>query len=155
MIRHITHPTRKLFFVALFSLLAGLALGATFHKETVVVREGTADSPAAMSSVNLMLDDGEVVRTWNTVSWREAFSVLDLLYMVSDAEAFPITVEGTDPKLARLVSVGRIEENETHRWQYWVNNVHEPREADRYFLKPGDIVVWKFAPKSHTNASLE
>ncbi len=157
MLRHLTHPTRKLFFVAIFSLLAGLGLGATFHKETVIVREGTADTEAAMSSVNMMLDDGLSVRTWTTVSWREAFSVLDLLYMVGDAEGFMVNTTEGETTITRVTEVDGVKNNDTHVWQYWVNNVYEPREADRYFLKPGDIIVWKLAPRSslNTNASPE
>jgi hypothetical protein len=30
------------------------------------------------------------------------------------------------------------------RWQYWINNTYEPRIASKYFLKPGDIVEWKY-----------
>ena len=32
----------------------------------------------------------------------------------------------------------------TERWQFWVNNTYEPKIPNKYYLKPGDIVLWKF-----------
>ena len=59
------------FWILIFGMLIGALLGASFHKETVVVREGTADTPAAQSSVNLMIDYGNgTIKTWNTVCGR-------------------------------------------------------------------------------------
>ncbi len=122
-------------------------LGAYFHKETIIVRENTADTPAAMRSVNLMLDYGNgEVRTWNTVSWHEAMSVVDLLRMVGNVDGVSVITEGADENNLIVTSVNSIATNEEARWQYWVNNTHEPRIASKYYLKPGDIVVWKFAP---------
>lgn len=123
----------------------GVALGAFFHKETIIVRENTADTPAAMRSVNLMVDYGNgEVRTWNTVSWHEAMSVVDLLTIVGAADNITVSTEGVDEKNLVVIAVNGIATNEEERWQYWVNNTYEPRVASKYFLKPGDIVVWKF-----------
>ncbi len=132
--------------VALVSMLAGIALGAFFHKETVVVREGTADTPAAMTSVNLMVDDGARVRTWNTVSWHETMSAINLLEAVSRVGEIELLTT-TDKKRGLIVAaIDGVASDETlnMHWRFWVNNVYEPREASRYYLKPGDIVVWKY-----------
>ena len=133
--------------IALVSLVLGALLGATFHKETVVVREGTANTPAAMTSVNLMVDYGNgTVKTWNTVSWHEAMSVLDLMSTVAGVKAISITTKNIGNNLTTIQSVdGVINESNTQmRWQYWVNNNYEPRIASKYYLKPGDLVVWKY-----------
>ena len=64
MLKKIPRHDRIVIFVT--GLVIGALLGGTFHKETVVVREGTADTPAAQTSVNLMIDNGHgSVRTWN------------------------------------------------------------------------------------------
>ena len=138
---------RKVMSIALVSLVLGATLGATFHKETVVVREGTANTPAAMTSVNLMIDYGNgTVKTWNTVSWHEAMSVLDLMKTVADAKAISIATKDTGSNLPTIQSVDGIsnESGASLRWQYWVNNNYEPRIASKYYLKPGDLVVWKY-----------
>ena len=133
--------------VALVSLVLGIVLGATFHKETVVVREGTANTPAAMTSVNLMIDYGNgTIKTWNTVSWHESMSVLDLMSTVAEARGITMLTKDQAGGLLGVQSIDGIQnENTTNmRWQYWVNNNYEPRIASKYYLKPGDLIVWKY-----------
>ena len=133
--------------IALVSLVLGATLGATFHKETVVVREGTANTPAAMTSVNLMIDYGNgTIKTWNTVSWHETMSVLDLMKTVAGVNAITLLTKDSGSGLSTVESVDGIsnESKSSMRWQYWVNNNYEPRIASKYYLKPGDLVVWKY-----------
>lgn len=142
------HHHRRLIGVAVLFFFTGLILGALLNKETVVVREGTPDTPAAMSSVDLMIDDGDGnIKTWNTVSWHEAMSVLGLLEQVERANAITLVVEGAEKKESKVVSIDTIKNDASAglRWQYWVNNTYEPRGAGNYFIKPGDIVLWKYA----------
>lgn len=124
-------------------LSLGFGLGWALHTETIVVRPNVADTPAALSSVNLMIDDGEHIRTWNTVDWHETLTPLGLLEKVAAVGA--ITIE-TEPSTKGGNDVHAIDgiANTKKRWQYWVNNTQQPRAADKYSLKPGDIVVWKY-----------
>ena len=133
--------------IALVSFVLGAALGATFHKETIVVREGTANTPAAMTSVNLMIDYGDgTIKTWNTVSWHEAMPVLDLVKTIADVNGIKLVTKDLGSKLSTVESIDDIANDSSKgmRWQYWVNNNYEPRIASKYFLKPGDLVVWKY-----------
>jgi hypothetical protein len=139
------HP---LLFVAALALLLGMGIGAAMHKETIVVREGVADTPAALSSVNLMIDYGTgTIRTWNTVSWHEAMSTVGLLETVAGAKNIVLQTKDNGDKNISVRSIDGVgdESNGAMRWQYWVNNTYEPKIASKYFLKPGDIVVWKYA----------
>lgn len=134
--------------VFIVGLLVGGALGASLHKETIVVRQGTADTPAALASVNLMIDYGTgTIRTWNTVSWHEAMSILNLTEMVTSAEAITLLTKEDKNGLATVQSLNGLQNDAKTqmRWQYWINNTYEPRIASKYFLKPGDIVLWKYA----------
>lgn len=134
------------FIFLIVGLVVGALLGGTFHKQTVVVRQGTADTPAALTSVNLMIDDGHgSVKTWNTVSWHEAMSVMDLMDLVASTKNITFTASSDRTK---VVSVNGISGTgtSTERWQYWVNNTYEPKIPNKYYLKPGDIILWKFAP---------
>lgn len=150
--QHVKHSLIKFlrkdkFWILLFGLVIGALLGASFHKETVVVREGTADTPAAQSSVNLMIDYGDGrVKTWNTVSWNEAMSILDLMQQVANAKEITMTTKPGAKGVSTLQSIDGVMNDATARmrWQYWVDNTYEPRTADKYYLKPGDIVLWKF-----------
>lgn len=123
-------------------LLIGVAIGASFFTKTIVAREGTADTPAAMTSVNLMIDYGTgTIRTWNTVTWHEAQSVLTLMKEVAATKN--ITLEMTADE-AGVLSIDGAKNSSTELWQYWVNNSYQPVPASKYYLKPGDIVMWKY-----------
>lgn len=134
------------FWILIFGLIIGALLGASFHKETIVVREGTAENPAALSSVNLMIDYGDGrIKTWNTVSWNEAMSVLDLMHQVANAKEITLTTkEEKAGTIIESIDGAANDPNQQLRWQYWVDNNYEPRIAGKYYLKPGDIILWKF-----------
>ena len=137
---------QRLIFALALGLLFGTALGATLRKETVVVREGTANTPAAMSSVNLMIDYGNgIVKTWNTVSWHEAMSIVNLLETVAGAKGITLLTKDGGDKNITVTTIDGVgnDAGKNMRWQYWINNTYEPRIASKYFLKPGDIVSWK------------
>lgn len=137
----------KLFFlVALLSLGAGILIGSTFLKEVVVVREGTADTPAAMSSVNIMIDYGNgKIKTWNTVSWHESMSIMNLLETLASANGIILlTKESGKGLVVESIDGIRNDSKTGTRWQYWINNIREPRVPGKYYLKPGDLVVWKY-----------
>jgi len=148
--RHLTHLLfryRMLLGGVCIALALGIFIGATFFEKTVVVRGGTPDTPAAMSSVNLMIDYGNgTIRTWNTVSWHEAMSVMDLVGMIASAKEIALLTKDTGNKATTIESIDTIRnDGAAHmRWQYWINNTYEPRVAGKYYLKPGDIVLWKY-----------
>jgi len=127
-------------------LLLGLILGLSFApKEKLIVREGTPDTPAALSSVHLMIDYGDgTVKTWNTVSHREAMSVVGLLETVGATKNIALlTTGGERPAVVSIDGITNAPEK-GQRWQYWVNNTYEPRPDGAYYLNPGDIVLWKY-----------
>lgn len=133
--------------LALISALIGGAIGATLHKETVVVRESTPNTPAAMSSINLMVDFGNgEVRTWNTVSWHEAMSVLNTLETIAMNNGLVLNTDDKGDNNVTVTSINGVANDKATnmRWQYWINNTYEPRIASKYYIKPSDIIVWKY-----------
>ena len=146
-ITHFLFRYRTLLGGVCIALALGVFIGATFFEKTVVVRGGTPDTPAAMSSVNLMIDYGDgTIRTWNTVSWHEAMSVMDLVGMIASAKEIALLTKDAGNKATTVESIDTTRnDSATHmRWQYWINNTYEPRVAGKYYLKPGDIVLWKY-----------
>ena len=147
--KHRSFRPQFVFVIALCSVLLGALIGAYFHKETVVVRVGTADTPAAMTSVNLMVDHGDgTIKTWNTISWHESMSILNLLETVAGAKEIVLTTKD-DTKKGLLVEsmdgfANMTKGTSTTRWQFWINNTYEPRVASKYYLRPGDMVMWKY-----------
>lgn len=127
----------------LAALVSGILLGRYVFPEKVIVRENVAKNEAAETSVNLMLTYGNgIVRTWNTVTIEESTSVLDLLSTVAATGAITIESEAGENG-TRLRSVDGVKNSSAdgRRWKYWVNNIEEPRAIDKYYLRPGDIVV--------------
>jgi hypothetical protein len=137
---------------ALATFITGVALGTylgatLWPNKEVVIREGTPHTPAAITSVNLMVDNGNgTVKTWNTVTHHEAMSAVNLLETVAAANNITLTLaNGSDGKPA-VASINGIANDAkgAMRWQYWINNTYEPTTAAKYFLRPGDIVMWKY-----------
>lgn len=144
--------------IALVALLLGAALGAYFHKETIVARPGTADTSAAMTSVNLMIDYGDgTIKTWNTVSWHEAMSIINLMESVVAAKQITMLVDEDKNGRSSIKMISNITNDPKQglRWQYWVNNIYEPAPANKYYLKPGDIVVWKYVKEQQEPAAVK
>jgi hypothetical protein len=129
----------------LLGLATGYLIALWSIPEPVEVRPGTPDTPAALTSVNLMIDDGTRVRTWNTVSWHEAMSVQDLLGALVTARAIELQTEVVDG-IENVKGIDGVSNDaESGRsWRWWVNNTEVPRPAAKYYLKPGDIVVWRY-----------
>lgn len=123
----------------------GIPLGAwLWPKERVVVREGTPDNPAAISSVHLMINYGDGnIRTWNTITHHEAMSVMNLLETVHAAGNITLTTTIGANGLPEIAAIDGVANDPSSglRWQYWVNNVIPHRSVTKYYLKPGDIVV--------------
>lgn len=144
---HIT-PVRMYLSAIIIALLIGFGLGALVFRKTLIVKQGTADNPAAVSSVNLMIDYGNgIVRNWNTVSWHEAMSVMDLVDLVASTGAIKLEKETVEGSKYRVGSIDDMKNDSSvgRRWQYWVNNTYEPRVASKYYLKPGDLVILIYA----------
>ena len=145
------HFDKQALSIALVALVIGITLGAVFHKETIIVREGTANTPAAMTSVNLMIDYGNgTIKTWNTVSWHEAMSIQNLLETIAGAKGIVFLSKDISGKSTVESIDGIANDSKTNmRWQYWVNNNYEPRIASKYYLKPGDMVMWKYVKEQN------
>jgi len=150
MTRH--HSTISLYNIATFlvGLSLGFGLGWILHNETIIVRQGTADTPAALMSVNLMIDDGTRVQTWNTVTWKETMSPLSLLETVAGVGAIKLETRVLQGDEKTVSAIGNVRENAKERlvWQYWVNNMQQPRAGNKYFLKPGDMVFWRLTKEA-------
>jgi hypothetical protein len=141
--RFIERWSMSLFIVG---IVIGVPVGAyLWPSKEIVVREGTPDNPAAISSVNLMVNYGNgTIKTWNTITHHESMSVLDLLQKVHAANNIVLTTGPDESGAIKVRSIDEISEDPDKGlgWHYWVNNTREPRIAGKYYLKPGDIVVW-------------
>lgn len=131
-----------------FGIVLGVPLGATlWPKEKVIVRQGTPDTPAAVTSVNLMINYASgTVKTWNTITHHESMSVLNLLETVHAAGGIVLLTGADGSGKSGVFSIDGLGNDPKSglSWHFWVNNVYEPRAASKYYLRPGDIVVWSY-----------
>ncbi len=140
-------PHATLYNLATLAIGVSIGFGAGWftRPETIIVKQGTANTPAALSSVQLMVVfDSAKVRTWNTVDWHETMTPLELLQKVAGNERMTLTT-GKDAQGGTTVDSLEADANtELAFWNYYVNNAHPPRPPDKYSLRPGDVVVWVY-----------
>ena len=148
---------QRLIFALALGLLFGTALGATLRKETVVVREGTANTPAAMSSVNLMIDYGNgIVKTWNTVSWHEAMSIVNLLETVAGAKGITLLTKDGGDKNITVTTIDGVGNDAGKKQREYYAKRRNPRPSPligeaRYPAKSGVPRPSRFSRHVHFN----
>jgi hypothetical protein len=142
---------RQLSLYTIVTFLVGVSLGGglgyVLSSDTVIVRKETPDTPAALSSVNLMIVSDKEVKTWNTVSWNETMTPLSLLEKVSGVGEISFQKNVGKDGATQVFTINEVSNDDAgRRWRIFVNNVEPARAPDKYSLKPGDMVVWAFAP---------
>lgn len=130
----------------------GLALGLTlgvavagqnliFPKQPEGVRPVLLETPAVIRG-SLMLDFGDgTIKTYELTPKEN--TVLGLLRAAAEKNKFE--VDCSDSKFGVFVEAIAGVKNTTEKfWQFWVNNKFGDKAADRYEIKDGDVVEWKF-----------
>jgi len=90
--------------------------------------------------VRVILDFGQGAKRESKVSALTAFAALQLLTKEQNLELktkqydFGVFVEG----------IAGVENSKEHAWIYFVNGKAGEVASDKYLLKPGDVVEWKY-----------
>ncbi len=137
--------------VAMLMLIVGLFFGYLIGVQRVVTTpSGEGFSPCPGTQVcltyQLMVDYGnDVISSYNDLAFNlneTVFSALERQLKIKNIEFESREYNG----LGMLVTkIGSQESGSGKKyWQYWVNGKHPDVGADKYLLKPGDVVEWKF-----------
>jgi hypothetical protein len=118
--------------------------------------EAEVESPSAAVDVNvepvsLTVDFGEGRRErYSAVAWREGMTVGDLMQETRKAE-LQYAVQGSGAA-AFLVTIQDVsnEGADGRNWTYTVNGKRGDRSFAVYELRPGDQVLWTFAPQQQS-----
>jgi hypothetical protein len=72
-------------------------------------------------------------------------SVQDLLGSLVSARAIELQTDVVDG-IETVRGIDGVENDSASGrvWRWWVNNTEIPRPAAKYYLKPGDIVLWRY-----------
>lgn len=87
----------------------------------------------------VVIENGEI-RTEATVSAKTAFEALEIItsqqHLTPKVKQydFGVFVEG----------IGGVDNTKDKAWIYFVNGKSPEMAADKYLLKPGDVVEWKY-----------
>jgi len=137
--------------VLLALVLAAILLARwTGERETTVAPEATRETaPATGQSVSLAIQFGDgVEQSFEAVPWHEGMTVDDLLTAASRrSNGIRYSVRG-DGASALLLQIdkARNEGARGRNWTYTVNGTRADRSFAVYPLRPGDHVLWTFAP---------
>jgi hypothetical protein len=110
-------------------------------------RNGTAGE-STNQKVSLAIDFGEGGgRKYEPAKWREGMTVLDLTRETPRPD-LELNVQGSGASafVASLDGVGN-EGADGRNWTYTVNGKRGDRSSAIYELRPGDQVLWTFAPQ--------
>jgi len=137
--------------LTLLLFLAGLAIGFIAGQKVEIDNadwRNTSLSDVSKNQVSVMIDYGnQPTKVFHDVEVMEGESLLTAIERYfKDNE-----IEFVSKEYAGLgVLVEQIGDrkngDENRYWQYWVNNVMVQIGAQAFYPKPGDIILWKFAP---------
>lgn len=136
--------------VAIGMLIIGLFFGyligfqQEIDNERVVDDQGFQESSAAV--YQLMVDYGnDTISTVNDAVIGESDTVLSGLQRSMSDKSIEVGIKEYNGLGTLVTKIGSQENGGGKKyWQYWVNGKHPDVGADKYLLKPGDVVEWKF-----------
>lgn len=95
---------------------------------------------------SVMIDFGDDLLGFEDMTLKEGDTVYSILDGISKDNG-KITIEIIDyGGIGAFVNSinGRKSGDNNKYWQYWVNNKYADVAADKYVLKNGDVIMWKF-----------
>jgi hypothetical protein len=105
---------------------------------------GGTVTPSQKYKVDLIVDFGNgKVTSYEGVEVKEGDTVYSLLTKKMNETGSPVTAKSYDFGLM-VESINNISASATHFWSYSVNEQAGNVAADKYILKNGDKVEWKF-----------
>lgn len=140
---------RKIVALISSALLIGLFFGFLWgHSSLIPSGSLSTSQPSAVSSqrASLMIDYGNgMVRVYPDIAVAPGETMLQLLEKQTAIATLELRTKEFSG-LGRLVErIGEMENGDGGKyWQYWVNNVSIPYAADKYVVRAGDVIEWKF-----------
>ncbi len=142
--------TFSIFVAFLAGLLIGVSSGdrITERLERARAEKNVQESGGEQETrtASIMFDFGDdALRAVPDVSFTEGETLFALLKRVTQQENFAFEYKEYEGLGTLITKIGEKENSaDGAYWQYWVNNRYAEVGADRYMLKPDDVILWKF-----------
>lgn len=132
-------------------LVVGIFLGqdlANLSKVVNTTPQTVNQTEIKEVKASLMLDYGDgTIATYNDIELGEDITVFGLLKEVTSENNLEFSYNDKWQEMGIFIESINNVRNDTAAdqwWHYWVNNHYAQVAADKYELKDGDIVEWKF-----------
>lgn len=103
--------------------------------------------------VSLMIDTGDDLLGFSDVLLQDTdtvYSVLERLARENDVLLIDV-IDYADLGVF-INSINNKQSGDNNKyWQYWVNNEYADAAADKYVLRNGDVILWKFTSSRFTD----
>lgn len=134
----------RIIFLSVVIFVCGLAIGVRVGYVPVASNQAREDKSEEFSSI--MIDTGDDLIGLNDLAISEGDTVQTLLEKAKQRGGIS-SIEFIDyPGAGKFVdSINGYKSGDNGKyWQYWVNNEYAQVGVDAYFVKNGDVILWKF-----------
>lgn len=142
---------KKFINIAIFilSITAVFVIGYTVGQNRVGFT-----APVTLSTqkdkVNLIINDGDLVKGYADINLPSPPSVLEVLETVSQSANFSLVVDHSSSLGAFVKQIGdKVNGDNQRYWQYWVDGRQPMTAADKYVLQGGETVLWTFSKSQY------
>ncbi len=138
-------------FLVTATLIVGLFFGYLWGKQSSIpINVQPPTSIVQANTYQLMVDYGnDTLSTFNDIAIAESDTVLSGLQKSLKEKKVEVGTKEYNGLGTLVTKIGPQENGQGKKyWQYWVNGKHPDVGADKYLLKPGDVVEWKFTSAS-------
>ncbi len=138
----------KFLFLAIIFFVAGFFLGQSMvpqNTETIVFDQ---EENEGISEVSMMIDNNTSnLLIYENVEISEGDTVFDVLQKLSEENDFTLDFDPPGEWGIFIKQIASKKNGEDNKyWQYFVNNEQPGVAANRYELKGGEVIMFKFAP---------
>jgi len=141
--------TIKILLFSFAFFVSGLLIGFGFSKSgfyySSFYNESVVFDDFNQEKAGLMIDTGDEIISVFDIQIDSGYTVYDLFLNEKVKNNFDVKSKNYEGVGSLIESIGGIKNGEKGRyWQYWVNGKYSDVAADKYILKNGDFVIWKF-----------
>ena len=136
-------------------ILVAILVAAVFLEHNLAIRSKNTEVPITENlqgmnqetAVTLRIDfDNGNIKNYNVVKLGQGKTVFDLLKKITEENNLEFSFKEYPDMGVLVESIGNVKNDFgiNKWWQYWVNGQYATVGADKYELKNGDFIEWKY-----------
>jgi len=137
--------TLSIALIAAILIFKSIVPGSSPATQINQVSPSPSDQPKTQTT--LVIDYGNGEKSTHIRQFSSDQSAFSMLRSITEEKQIPL--EYKEYSIGTMVeSIKEIKNNSTHAWIYFVNSSSPEIGADRYRVRPGDVIEWKYiSPK--------